>query len=282
MVSVRAGWMACILALSLSASSPVIPLRVMAGPPVPDSDVKMLWGAVSHVMTELVLVQPGLWNADVLIAVFHSRWLNPTNRSLIVRAIGAAHRTDYALVPLAPWQSAAALSTSAESALPDGRVSLDAPNAHITRRNARIVAFLVSAVDDPHPDIAVAAVLAYSRLAATEDAMRVVRRSFRRGVLPAGSFMREAFAHLPNLDMPAQEALIDEIIAAEALRSGDDGDASLRVFLQAFFGYDGHGLDALSPAGKAAFTRYLDSQPSFQWPLGPEPVSPPIPTASPA
>lgn len=266
MVSARAMWTACIVALSLSASSAVPPARVMVGPPEREASEISVWEIVSEWMTQLVVVLPGQLSVDMMIAVFKTRWLSPGNQSVIVHAIGDAYRRDYALVPPAPVQSAAERSVSAEFGLADGRVSMEVPNAYITRRNARIVAFLMAAAEDPDDVIASAAVSAYGEFADSSDAMRLVRRAFYRGVLPTGSFIRHAFHHLPNLDMAEQDAMIDELIHAEQADPERTGDLSLRGFIYAFFGPDREGMESLSPTGRAAFMRYLDAD-------GPDPYA---------
>ena len=259
-------WTACVVALSLSASSAVPPARVMVGPPEREASEISVWEIVSEWMTQLVFVLPGQLSVDMMIAVFKTRWLSPGNQSVIVHAIGAAYRPDYALVPPAPVQSAAERSVSAEFGLPDGRVSMEVPNAYITRRNARIVAFLIAAAEDPDDVIASAAVFAYAEFAEAGDAMRLIRHAFYRGVLPTGTFIRQTFRHLPNLDMAEQDAMIDELIHAEQADPERTGDLSLRGFIYAFFGPDREGMESLSSAGRAAFMRYLDAE-------GPDPYA---------
>lgn len=247
------------MALSLSASSALPAAPVMVGPPERDSLATIIWDELSEAMTLAVFVLPGQLSVDLLIAVFKTRWLSPANQAVIARAIGNAHRPDYALVPPAPVQSAAERSVSAEFGLPDGRVSMEVPNAHVTRRNARIVALLMSAAEDPDDLIATAAVWSYSEFAEARDALRLARRAFYRGGLSTGTFIRHAFALLPNLDTADQEALIDEVISAERADPERTGDPSLQTVMMAFFGPDQAGMASLSPAGRASFRRYLDS-----------------------
>ncbi|WP_189615065.1 hypothetical protein [Pigmentiphaga litoralis] len=227
---------------------------------------KVIWNEASEAMTLAVLVLPGQVSVDMLIAVFKTRWLSPANQAVIVSAIGDAYRPDYSLVSPAPVQTTADRSASPEFGLPDGRVSMEGPYAHVTRRNARIVALLMSAAEDPDDLIATAAVWSYSEFAEASDALRLARRAFYRGGLSTGTFIRHAFALLPNLDTANQEALIDEVISAERADPERTGDPSLRTAMMAFFGPDQAGMASLSPAGRASFRRYLDS-------VGPDPLA---------